>query len=103
MEGYPTRQTPDGANYPKNRPEGLYEGLPVGRNWELAIDSQNGGPGNYLVRSIYKVGEGDEDEFVENRRRGHCRWMRAQRKTPLNAMVCGTVRSTAAPPGVENH
>ena len=63
------RETPDGANYPKNRPEGLYEGLPVGRNWELEIESQNGGLGNYLVRSIYKVGEGDEGEFIDNRRR----------------------------------
>jgi heme-degrading monooxygenase HmoA len=63
------RETPDGANYPKSRPEGLYEGLPVGRNWELAIDSPGSGPGSYLVRSIYKVADGRGDEFVENRLR----------------------------------
>ena len=63
------RETPDGANYPRSRPEGLYEGLPVGRNWDLQIDSSNGGPGDYLVRSIYKVGDADREEFVQNRRR----------------------------------
>lgn len=63
------RATPDGQNYPKDRPEGLYEGLPVGRNWERVIDSPAGATGNYLVRSIYKVGDGRGDEFITNRER----------------------------------
>lgn len=63
------RATPDGQNYPKDRPEGLYEGLPVGRNWERVIDSPAGATGNYLVRSIYKVAEGRGDEFIANRQR----------------------------------
>ncbi len=64
------RATPDGQNYPKDRPEGLYEGLPVGRNWERVINSPAGATGNYLVRSIYKVGDGHTgDEFIANRER----------------------------------
>ena len=63
------RATEDGQNYPKDRPEGLYEGIPVGRNWERVIDSPAGATGNYLVRSIYKVDEARGDEFVANRQR----------------------------------
>lgn len=63
------RQTEDGANYPKNRPEGLYEGVAVGRNWELEIDSQGGQPGGFLVRSIYRPADGRMADFIENRRR----------------------------------
>ncbi len=49
------RQTEDGQNYPKNRPEGLYEGVPVGREWELKIDSPGSVAGGFLVRSVYRV------------------------------------------------
>lgn len=63
------RQTEEGANYPKSRPEGLYEGVPVGRNWELALDSPGGVPGTFLVRSVYRPAEGRSADFVENRRR----------------------------------
>lgn len=63
------RQTEDGQNYPKSRPEGLYEGVPVGREWELKIDSPGSGPGPYLVRSVYRVAPENAGEFVENRRR----------------------------------
>ena len=63
------RQTDDGQNYSKNRPEGLYQGLPVGKNWDLVIDSPGGVPGNYVVRSIYLPAEGRDAEFIENRRR----------------------------------
>jgi heme-degrading monooxygenase HmoA len=63
------RQTPDGQNYPKSKPEGLFESLPVGRLWENAIDSPGTGAGNFLVRSLYHANDGRYDEFVENRRR----------------------------------
>ena len=63
------RQTPDGQNYPKDRPEGLYEGLPVGREWQLEIDSKGSVPGNFLVRSLYRVAPENAGEFIENRRR----------------------------------
>lgn len=63
------RQTEDGQSYPKSRPEGLYEGVPVGREWELKIDSPGTAEGNYLVRSIYRVPPENVEEFIENRRR----------------------------------
>jgi len=63
------RATPDGQDYPKSRPEGLYEGLPVGREWDLKIDSPGSIEGDYMVRSIYRVGPDDANEFIENRRR----------------------------------
>ena len=63
------RQTEDGQNYPKDRPEGLYEGVPVGREWELKIDSPGSGPSDFLVRSIYRVTAENAGEFIENRRR----------------------------------
>ena len=63
------RQTPDGQGYSKNRPEGLYEGQPVGREWQLEIDSKGSVPGNFLVRSLYRVAPENADEFIENRRR----------------------------------
>ena len=63
------RATPDGQDYPKSRPEGLYEGLPVGREWDLKIDSPGELSGDYLVRSVYRVAPENADEFVENRRR----------------------------------
>lgn len=63
------RATPDGQDYPKSRPEGLYEGLPVGREWALEIDSPGSSAGNYLVRSIYRVAAENAEEFIENRRR----------------------------------
>ncbi len=63
------RQTPDGQNYPKSRPEGLYEGLPVGREWDVEIDSIGDVPGDYLVRSVYRVASENAAEFVQNRQR----------------------------------
>ncbi len=63
------RATPEGQDYPKSRPEGLYEGLPVGREWDLKIDSTGDVAGNYLVRSIYRVTPENADEFVQNRER----------------------------------
>jgi heme-degrading monooxygenase HmoA len=63
------RQTEDGQNYPKSRPEGLYEAVPVGREWELKIDSPGSGPGDFLVRSIYRVTPENAEEFIENRKR----------------------------------
>jgi heme-degrading monooxygenase HmoA len=63
------RQTPDGQDYPKSRPEGLYEGLPVGREWQLEIDSPGSVSGAYLVRSVYRVAPENAGEFIENRRR----------------------------------
>ena len=63
------RQTEDGQNYPKSRPEGLYEGVPVGREWELVIDSPGSESGNFLVRSIYGVEPADREEFITGRRR----------------------------------
>jgi heme-degrading monooxygenase HmoA len=63
------RATEDGQNYPKSRPEGLYEGVPVGREWELRIDSPGEVKGDYLVRSIYRVTPENADEFIANRQR----------------------------------
>jgi heme-degrading monooxygenase HmoA len=63
------RQTPDGQNYPKSRPEGLFEGLPAGRRYDCVIDSKSNAKGGFLVRSTYAVPEGREDEFVANRQR----------------------------------
>jgi heme-degrading monooxygenase HmoA len=63
------RQTEDGQNYPKSRPEGLYEGIAVGREWDLVIDSPGAVQGNYLVRSIYGVETENREEFIANRQR----------------------------------
>ena len=63
------RETEDGQSYPKSRPEGLYEAVPVGREWELKIDSPGNVSGGFLVRSIYRVTPENAGEFIENRRR----------------------------------
>jgi heme-degrading monooxygenase HmoA len=63
------RATEDGQNYPKSRPEGLYEAVPVGREWELRIDSPGELTGDYLVRSIYRVTPENAAEFIANRQR----------------------------------
>src|SRR4051812_40843711 len=63
------RATPEGANYPKNRPEGLYEPIPTEYNWDLVIDSQGSPGGDYVTRSLYAVESSRADEFITNRQR----------------------------------
>ena len=63
------RETSDGQDYPKSRPEGLYEGLPVGREWDVEIDSPGDAAGDYLVRSVYRVAPENAGEFIQNRQR----------------------------------
>jgi heme-degrading monooxygenase HmoA len=82
------RQTPDGQNYPKDRPEGLYEGQPVGREWQLEIDSKGSGAGDFLVRSLYRVAPENGDEFVENRRRHDGLALRVPGTASLQTLRC---------------
>jgi heme-degrading monooxygenase HmoA len=63
------RQTPDGANYPKSRPEGLYEAIAGNYFWELVVDSRSSGTGGFFTRSVYAVAQKDYNEFIANRRR----------------------------------
>jgi heme-degrading monooxygenase HmoA len=63
------RATDEGANYGKNRPEGLFEGVASGRRYASVIESPAGGSGNFIVRSQYGVEPGRGDEFVKNRER----------------------------------
>ena len=62
------RAGPDG-NYGKSRPEGLFEGQPAGRRYDMVIDSPGDAQGTYLVRSQYAVEPERAEEFIENRRR----------------------------------
>ena len=57
------RATDDGQGYSRNRPAGLYEGLPVGRAWELVGESGGDG-GVYLMRCIGGVAEARRDAFI---------------------------------------
>lgn len=81
------RESPDG-NYGKSRPEGLYEGVPVGRMWELAIDTQGGVPGNFLVRSIYQPAEGRAQDFIENRKRHDKLFLQVPRQSGIQTWQC---------------
>ncbi len=63
------RKTDEGANYGKNRPEGLFDGVPSGRRYESVIESPAGAGGDFIVRSQYGVEPERRDEFVANRQR----------------------------------
>lgn len=65
------RQTPPAREFAQTRPEGLYGPLPGGigaaLNWQsIAAERIDGGP--FLVRSVFEVGAGRDDEFLELRR-----------------------------------
>jgi heme-degrading monooxygenase HmoA len=67
------RQTDPARDFAKTRPEGLYQPLPggigPGLNWESIVESGGRQSGTFLVRQVFKVAPGREDEFVERRRR----------------------------------
>ena len=62
------RATPDGQGYSKNRPEGIYEGQPVGREWEDIIDTPGSDKGNFLIRGVFDIAEGRWDDYISLRR-----------------------------------
>lgn len=62
------RATPDGQGYSKNRPEGIYEGQPVGREWEDIIDTPGSDKGNFLIRGVFDITEGRWDDYISLRR-----------------------------------
>ena len=58
------RATPDGSGYSKNRPEGIYEGQPCGREWELAAETAGPATGNWLMRGEFDIAEGRWDDYL---------------------------------------
>ena len=62
------RSTPDGQGYSKNRPEGIYESQPVGREWEDIIDTPGSDKGNFLIRGVFDIAEGRWDDYISLRR-----------------------------------
>jgi heme-degrading monooxygenase HmoA len=62
------RATPDGQGYAKNRPEGIYEGQPVGREWEDIIDTPGTAKGNFLIRGVFDITEGRWDDYTALRK-----------------------------------
>lgn len=63
------RQTPEGQDYPKSRPQGLYESQRVPMRWQMVLDAGEAGRGRFLQRSVYAVPTGSHEEFIESRRR----------------------------------
>jgi len=87
-EDYQTfRASPDGG-YGKSRPEGLYDGVPVGRGWERRLETDTGAPGEYLVRSIYEPAEGRAEDFVNNRRRHDGLFAQVPRQSSIETWQC---------------
>ena len=62
------RATPEGQSYSQNRPEGIYEGQPVGREWEDIIDTQGTDKGNFLIRGVFDITEGRWDDYISLRK-----------------------------------
>jgi heme-degrading monooxygenase HmoA len=62
------RATDGGQSYSKNRPEGIYEGQPVGREWEDIIDTPGDAKGNFLIRGIFDITEGRWDDYTTLRK-----------------------------------
>ena len=58
------RETPDGSGYSKNRPPGLYEGQPCGREWRLLQETTGLAQGNFLIRCEFDVAEGCWDVYL---------------------------------------
>jgi len=62
------RATPEGSSYAKNRPEGIYESQPVGREWEDIIDTPGTEKGNFMVRGVFDIAEGRWDDYITLRK-----------------------------------
>jgi len=58
------RETPDGSGYSKNRPPGLYEGQPCGREWRLLQETTGLAQGNFLIRCEFDIAEGRWDDYL---------------------------------------
>ncbi len=61
--------TEEGRTYTNNRPPGLYEQPPVGKEWDLVADSPGAARGIFLTRTIFRVADGRAGEFTAGRRR----------------------------------
>ena len=58
------RATPEGSGYSKNRPPGLYEGQPCGREWELLQETAGPDTGSFLIRGEFTVNDGRWDDYL---------------------------------------
>ncbi|GEM_PF-1463623 len=61
--------TEAGRTYTHNRPPGLYEQPPVGKEWDVVLDSPGSARGVFLTRTIFRVAEGRAGDFIAHRRR----------------------------------
>src|SRR5467141_3699849 len=65
------RQTEPAKEFGQTRPEGLYQPLPggvaPGLNWESVIEDVSQPGGDFLVRSVFKISDGSEAEFLKSR------------------------------------
>ena len=58
------RETPEGSGYSKDRPPGLYEGQPCGREWRLLLESTGLAKGSFLIRCEFDIAEGRWDDYL---------------------------------------
>jgi len=67
------RQTEPAKEFAQTRPEGLYQPLPggiaPGLNWESVLEHVAEPGGDFLVRTVFKIGSASEDEFLDSRSR----------------------------------
>ena len=65
------RQTGPAKEFAQTRPEGLYQPLPggiaPGLNWESVLEHVTETGGDFLVRSVLRIGSASEDEFLVSR------------------------------------
>ncbi len=61
------RATPEGSGYSANRPPGLYEAQPCGREWELSAETVGPAAGNWLMRGEFDITEGRWDDYLKLR------------------------------------
>ena len=62
------RATPDGSGYSANRPPGIYEGQPCGREWDLAAETLGPATGDWLMRGEFDIAEGRWDDYFTLRK-----------------------------------
>lgn len=58
------RATPEGSGYSKDRPPGIYEGQPCGREWTLTTETKGRVEGNFLIRCEFDIADGRWDDYM---------------------------------------
>jgi len=82
------RATEAGANYGKNRPEGLFDGLSCARRHLSSVETSGSGSGNLIVRRHYAVDPQHHEAFVRSRERHDAAVAQAPGTVYLHTLRC---------------